>query len=218
MRGICVLSRYIWMGLVTYMNGHVTYEWVMSHTNEQWHVWISHDTNEWVMTRMNESCVCERVMSHLGSRHGRLSGAVLVQYDWGNLRPIRMSHVAYERVMSHMNESCRIWMIHVTYEGVMSHMKKSCHIWMRHVTYEWVMSHLGSRHGRLSSTILGQRVGRIQKACRRYARHRSQGVELQCVAVCCSVLQCVAACCSVLQRAAACCSVLQRVAVCCSVL
>jgi len=28
-------------------------------------------------------------------------------------------------------------MSHVTYEWVMSHMKESCHIWMRHVTYEW---------------------------------------------------------------------------------
>jgi len=54
--------------------------------------------------------------------------------------------------------------------------------------------------------------------------------EVQCVAVCCSVLQCVAACFSVLQRVAPrvrrhlyrrcrpCCSVLQRVAACCSVL
>jgi len=33
-------------------------------------------------------------------------------------------------------------------------------------------------------------------------------IELQCVAVCCSVLQCVAVCCSVLQCVAVCCSVL----------
>jgi len=26
--------------------------------------------------------------------------------------------------------------------GVMSHMNESCHIWMSHVTYEWVMSHM----------------------------------------------------------------------------
>jgi len=42
--------------------------------------------------------------------------------------------------------------------------------------------------------------------------------QLQCVAVCCSVLQCVAVCCSVLQCVAVCCSVLQCVAVRCSVL
>jgi len=35
-------------------------------------------------------------------------------------------------------------------------------------------------------------------------------LELQCVAVCCSVLQCVAVCCSVLQCVAVCCSVLHR--------
>jgi len=52
-----------------------------------------------------------------------------------------MSHVTYEWVMSHMNESCHIWMSHITYEWVMSHMNKSCHIWIRHDTYEWVMSH-----------------------------------------------------------------------------
>jgi hypothetical protein len=41
---------------------------------------------------------------------------------------------------------------------------------------------------------------------------------LQCVTVYCSVLQCVAVCCSVLQCVAVCCSVLQCVTLCCSVL
>jgi len=65
-----------------------------------------------------------------------------------------MSHVTYEWVMSHMNESCHIWMSHVTYEWVMSHVNQSYHewmyhaiyasyhIWMSHVTYEWVISHM----------------------------------------------------------------------------
>jgi len=39
---------------------------------------------------------------------------------------------------------------------------------------------------------------------------------LQCVAAWCSVLQCVAVCCSMLECVAVCCSVLQCVAVCCS--
>jgi len=56
-----------------------------------------------------------------------------------------MRHVAYEWVMSHMNESCHIkymywksanefeWnMAHI--EGVMSHMNESCPIWVSHVT------------------------------------------------------------------------------------
>jgi len=42
--------------------------------------------------------------------------------------------------------------------------------------------------------------------------------QVQCVAVCCSVLQRGAVCCSVLQCVAVCWSVLQCVAVCCSVL
>jgi len=53
-----------------------------------------------------------------------------------------MSHVTYKWVMSHINESCHIWISHVTYVWVLSHMNKSCHIWMSHVTYEWVMSHI----------------------------------------------------------------------------
>ena len=67
--------------------------------------------------------------------------------------------------MSHMNESCHIWMSHVphinescdTYEWVMSHiivshvthMNESCHIWMCHVTHMnaiGVMSHIFMSH------------------------------------------------------------------------
>jgi len=78
-----------------------------------------------------------------------------------------MSHVTYERVISHMNESCHIRMSHVTYEWVtsqgrkifapddsasfnhtygyvMSHMNESRHIWMSHVKYVWVTSQGGN--------------------------------------------------------------------------
>jgi len=54
--------------------------------------------------------------------------------------------------MSHMNESCHIWMGHFTYECVMSHMNASCHMWIRHVTWmrhvtcKWVMSHIWMGH------------------------------------------------------------------------
>jgi len=47
-----------------------------------------------------------------------------------------MSHVTYEWVMSHMNESCHIWMSHVTYEWVMSHMYESCPI--RDICVAWL--------------------------------------------------------------------------------
>jgi len=42
--------------------------------------------------------------------------------------------------MSHMNESCHIWMSHVKYEWVYCYL--CCHVWMSHVTCEWVMSHM----------------------------------------------------------------------------
>jgi len=44
--------------------------------------------------------------------------------------------------MSHINESCLIWMSHVSFEWVMSHMNESCLIWMSHVSYECVMPHM----------------------------------------------------------------------------
>ena len=52
--------------------------------------------------------------------------------------------------MSHMNESCHLWMSHVTHEWVMSYMNESCDIWMSHVTrmneschiHEAVISHM----------------------------------------------------------------------------
>ena len=50
------------------------------------------------------------------------------------------SHVTYEWVMSHINESYHIWMSHVPHQWVMSYMNESCHTWMSHVTYERVMS------------------------------------------------------------------------------
>jgi len=36
--------------------------------------------------------------------------------------------------MSHITESCHIWMSHVTYDQVMSRMQESCHGWTSHVT------------------------------------------------------------------------------------
>jgi len=56
--------------------------------------------------------------------------------------PIWMSHVPYERGMSHMNEACPIWIRHVPYEWGMSHMNEAGPIWMRHVPYQWGLSHI----------------------------------------------------------------------------
>jgi len=82
-----------------------------------------------------------------------------------------MSHVTYEWVMSHINESCRapqsyelictgrshikeIWKkekensqksdphLYVWNNSFMSDIIEKCHIWMSHVTHEWVISHI----------------------------------------------------------------------------
>jgi len=44
-------------------------------------------------------------------------------------RHVKIHHLI-QRVMSHMNEACHVWMSHVTYEWVMP-----CRFWMSHVTY-----------------------------------------------------------------------------------
>jgi len=85
-----------------------------------------------------------------------------------------MSHVTYEWVTSHMNESRHIWTSYVAYECVvspaciflyrhtwramthpcLSYSNVSRHIWMSHVTYEWVTSHMNeSRHIWMSHVI-----------------------------------------------------------------
>jgi len=74
-----------------------------------------------------------------------------VTHSYVTLGHIWVSHVTYEWVMSHMNESRHIWMSYVTYEWVTSHMNESRHTWiglvlqMSHVTYERVTSHMTKR-------------------------------------------------------------------------
>jgi len=112
-----------------------------------------------------------------------------------------------------MNESCHIWMSHVTYEWVMSHMNESCHTqhvrrWAEHEffcgqcrgsqvkflqKFSWIPNLLhemaveltfGNANSRERSSFLTDTSLRDQQ--RRANRY-----------VCCSVLQCVAVCCSV---------------------
>ena len=65
--------------------------------------------------------------------------------DVNESRPIWVSHVPYEWVMSHMNESCPIatWLVvSLVSLPVMGHDS-----YMSHVPYEWVMSHKKRRYG-----------------------------------------------------------------------
>ena len=144
----------------------VTYVWVMSHTNESCHIWMSHVAHEGVMSHMSQLqrlMQYEWVMSQIWVRH--------VTHIHESCH-IWMSHV------THMNESCQIGKSHITYEWVMSHMYESVthewvtlhviesrymlriirrarrgggrwiisHIRMSHGTYEWVMSHIWRSH------------------------------------------------------------------------
>ena len=112
-----------------------------------------------------------------------------------------VSHVTYEWVTSHMNESHHIWMSHVTYEWATSHVNATRHVWMRLVTHEYVITHLNESWVMTRKSFSCKWVNHMWMQMHR--------LSTKCV-VCCSVLQYVAVCCSVLQCVAVCCSVLHH--------
>jgi len=153
----CVMSH-VWMSY------NHTYEWVVQHVNDSWHIWKSHvthmnescHTHEWVMsltwishvTYMDASCHAYAwVMSHIWMSQGTHTNESRHTYEWV------MSH-EWMNHGTHMNESCHTYeriMAHIwmslepsewcmTHERVMTHMNGSCH------TYEWVMSHIRMSH------------------------------------------------------------------------
>ena len=74
-----------------------------------------------------------------------------------------MSHVSYERGISHLNESCAYayeWVMSRTNDLWMRHLNESCLIWTSHVSSERVTSHLNescliwTRHVSHSRTAL----------------------------------------------------------------
>ena len=82
-------------------------------------------------------------------------------------------------------------MSHVAYERVMAHMYESCHVRINHVTYEWVMSHTNA------SRTKEYEKGTHHQQNRRRDRSALWCVRcnvLQCDAVCCSAMLCVAVC------------------------
>jgi len=107
---------------------HGTYEWVMTHINESWHIWMSHGTHQWVMAHMNGSW-------HILSTRSRWCAP-----------------------KTHMNESWHTSMSHgicclLVADGVPRRQfclqlrckplfHESWHIWMSHGTYQWVMAYV----------------------------------------------------------------------------
>jgi len=132
-----------------------SYEWIISHMNESYHVWMRHVfrmnvqhwviwmshitrviwmsyiTYEWVISRMHASCVWNEraTLGHMNESY-HTSHMNESYHTW-------MSHITYEYVM------CLEWMCntgsyervisHESYEWVTSHMNESYHVWMRHV-------------------------------------------------------------------------------------
>jgi len=85
-----------------------------------WHTCMSHVSYEWGMYHMNESWPCVSLDSD-SSQSGT--------YGWGTVTSV-----------SHLNESCLMWMSHVSREWVMFHMDEAlaCLISMSHA-WEWSM-------------------------------------------------------------------------------
>ena len=124
--------------------------------------------------------------------------------------------------MSHMNESCHIWVSHVTYESV---------TWIRDVNRapqkSWrircanqsaTSRLLTKAHGIYCSWPLVRcRCVAVRCSALQYVANTSATSRLLMRArgICCSWPPVEALCCSVLQCVAVCCSVLQCVAACC---
>jgi len=120
-------------------------EWVMLCKNESWHMWMSHIIYAWDMPhieiRLNDvtykwvmSYTCHIGISHVAYK--RVMSRMNESYH------VCMSRAMNESVLSCMNESGHLCTSRVTYAWVLSHMNAPCHIWIRHVTYEWVFSHM----------------------------------------------------------------------------
>jgi len=121
-----------------------THQWVKG-LRVMWHTSMSH------VTHINESCHTHQwVTSHISMSHITLINESCHTYikdsscDTYQERLSRfkrfwcctiwkMRHIIYQRVMSHLNESCDTWISHVTYEWVVSHLNESCHMWMSHL-------------------------------------------------------------------------------------
>jgi len=159
------------------------------------------------MSHVNETCL----ITKQGDPSADLQLCALIN-ESSNLS--WMSQVSCNRVMSHFKTRWHAGGFSVlwSYERVMSHMNESCLTWLIHVSHEWFVS-------RINKARLVSKQGDTSADFESFHRFLVALVislccsMLQCVAVCCSVLQCVSVCCSMSQCVVVRCSVLQCVAV-----
>jgi len=123
----CRVYGYSWdmavipKNLDTYMHEswHI-YAWVMAH------ICMSHGTYDSFVCAMTHMC------------HDSFICAMTLPYATMQGAFIGICHCTCAWVMSHMNESCHIWMDHGTYEWVMSHMNgTSNYEYARHMKESW---------------------------------------------------------------------------------
>ena len=134
----------LWMSFVTYKWECGT--WKCAPMGLQWflpHLWMSHFTYEWVMWHVKMCCNGSPVSHATYANESCRKWMRHFTYEWVHTQlslktcsdGSAMSDLAYWWVMSHMNESCYIWMSEVTYELVIPRENESCHIWMSHITW-----------------------------------------------------------------------------------
>jgi len=86
-----------------------------------------------------------------------------------------MSRAAYEWVVSHVNESCYVWMFRVI---VVPHMNESCLTWMSRVIHECVVSHM-NESWRIWINCVAYECGRVliwksHVSCERVMSHMKE--------------------------------------------
>jgi len=86
----------IWV-IISHTYEQVTYEWVMVHINESWHIWMSHGTYEWVMALDMTHYQSHTWMSHIKSHIWMSKWAIHMCHD-------SFSHT-YERVLPMCHDS-----------------------------------------------------------------------------------------------------------------